>query len=96
MLSQLVQEMRVGSHIPYRRSESGWPVLGSPARVVGQRPFLRTLVRGLLSPWASRFLSGDPGSAAFTGPLCLQSSTTWKGGTPCSSSTAGPRAWTLA
>lgn len=34
MLSQLVQEMRVGSHIPYRRSESGWPVLGSLARVV--------------------------------------------------------------
>ncbi|XP_032977957.1 snRNA-activating protein complex subunit 4 [Rhinolophus ferrumequinum] len=52
MLSQLVQEMRVGSHIPYRRT--------------------------------------------FTGPLCLQSSTTWKGGTPCSSSTAGPRAWTPA
>lgn len=27
MLSQLVQEMRVGSHIPYRKSECGWPGL---------------------------------------------------------------------
>lgn len=31
MLTQLVQEMRVGSHIPYRRSERpGWPGSGHP------------------------------------------------------------------
>lgn len=46
MLSQLVQEMRVGSHIPYRRSESGWPVPGCPARVVQAEAVLEDTCEG--------------------------------------------------
>ena len=68
MLTQLVQAMGVGSHIPYRRSES----------------------------WGSSRAAREPvawGRLTRRG-LCLQSPTTWRGGTPRSSSTAGPKAWT--
>lgn len=46
MLSQLVQEMRVGSHIPYRKSELGRPSGCPRPGMCGQRQFPRTIVRG--------------------------------------------------
>lgn len=47
MLTQLVQEMRVGSHIPYRRSEwAAWGHPGARPGTRGWRLFLRAAVRG--------------------------------------------------
>lgn len=98
MLTQLVQEMRVGSHIPYRKSKAvpvPWAEAPPPCRCgsrMGVVPERLEEVGTSLAPSsvARRLLSG------FTRPLCPQSSTTWKAETPCSSSTGGPRAWTPA
>lgn len=97
VLTRLVQAMRVGSHIPYRRSESRarqarpWSQLAGRGEVLCRPGRLRSVLCGQCGSSL-----GDPGSSAPTSPLCLQLSTTWRGGTPCSSSTAGPRAWTPA
>ena len=88
LLTQLVQEMRVGSHIPYRRSESART---HPCRWAPWRPRARSPLRveAARSPRARRVAQ----SRVPTPPLCPQLSTTWKGETPCSSSIGGPRAW---
>lgn len=84
LLTQLVREMRVGSHIPYRRSESART---RPCRWAPEAP---PRVEAARSPQAR----GVAQSRVPTPPLRPQLSTTWKGETPCSSSIGGPRAWT--